>query len=164
MQSRTKVHVLAVAVIAVSLTACVAPGTYRPNTDVSKTCTNGSVVVEIKYGDSYVQVTPKADLRRNAGVKFVLKPKKNEQAHKKGSSKDTEDLLVTIKGEDFVHRGERSGGVESVTWLDISGTAGPSPHDDLIVCADPDQASGTYFYSVEVENVGKLDPRADVMD
>ena len=163
MQNKYVAYVLTTAAMAASLTACVSPGTYRPNTDVSRDCTNGSVVVEIRYGDSHLQVTPKANLKRDAGVKFVLKPKQNEQAHSKNGSKGTNDLEVVIKGEKFVPD-EGSTGDTSVAWLDISGTAGPPPHKDLIRCAGEDQAQGTYFYSVEVEYVGKLDPRADVKD
>ena len=163
MHKKFLAHFLTIAVIAASLAACASPGTYRPNTQVSRDCTNGSVLVEIRYGDSHLQVTPRANLKRNAGVKFVLKPKQNEQAHSKNGSKATNDLEVLIKGEKFVPDSGATGDT-SVTWLDKSGTAGPPPHTDLIACAKPNQAQGTYYYSVEVEHVGKLDPRADVKD
>ena len=161
MQKKLLAYALIGAVIAMSLTACVIPGKYRPKSTVSTECTNGSVVVEVKYGDSYLKVTPKAKLKRDAGVKFVLKPK-NEVAHSKNGSKESEDLLVTIKGERYDRAPGTSGGTEDLTWLDKSGTAGPNPHRYLVACADAEQAEGTYFYSVEVEHVGKLDPRADV--
>lgn len=163
MPYKCKLGALTVLSLTVLLTACVAPGKFRPNDTISRDCPAGSVTVEIKYGDSYIDVTPKAHLKENSGIKFVLKPREGEAAHSKdGPPKDTESLMVTITGEKYESSGDTPVGDTSVGWLNKSGAAGPEPHKDLIVCAADDQAEGTYYYSVQVENVGKLDPRADV--
>jgi len=163
MPHKCNLRALTVLSLTVLLTACVVPGKFRPNDKISEDCPDGSVTVEIKYGDSYIEVTPKADLNKNSGIRFVLKPKQNEAAYSKdGPPKDSESLMVTIAGEKYESSGDTPVGDTGVGWLNKSGAAGPEPHKDLIVCAAGDQAKGIYYYSVQVENVGKLDPRADV--
>ena len=160
MQNKFLARILTAVAITIAFTACAIPGKYRPTASISSDCSKGSVVVDIKYSDSYLKVTPRANLKRDAGVKFVLKTKKGRSIGKTGT-KDNRDLIVTIKGERFDPSGG-GGGDTAVSWLNKTGTAGPKRRNELIVCAADDQAYGTYFYSVEVENVGILDPRADV--
>jgi len=116
----------------------------------------------IQYSDSYLKVTPRAHLERKSALKFVLKPKKGKSVDKDGNVKDNNDLKVTITGTKYI-KGKNASGNESLTWLNKPDeSAGPRGEKEVIACTKPDQAGGTYYYSVEVENVGTLDPRVDV--
>jgi len=131
--------------LALALGACTAPGEFSASTVVSDACPKGTTKVHIKYGDSYLDVNPQAKTKANAALQFVLDPKSTRGPN----GLNYEDVKVTIKGKDA-----------AAAWISASGTA--SEGSDPIVCVPPAQADGTYFYLVEVEQVGTLDPRADV--
>ncbi len=74
---------------------------------------------------------------------------------------NVEDLDVTISGK--LCAGEMP--PDSDCFL----TAGPKSYNDtepdkhkLIICVPTDQDVGEYFYDIEIEEIGTLDPRADV--
>ena len=85
----------------------------------------------------------------------------------KGNSKirpglNVQDLDVTISGK-LCAVGEVP--PQSDCFL----TAGPKSYNDtkpddyrLIICVPTNQAPGEYFYDIEIEEIGTLDPRADV--
>ena len=83
-----------------------------------------------------------------------LKPKGNDKIR---PDLIVEDLVVTISGKPAV--GLPSG------WL----KAGPKSYNDtepddyqLFICVPSGLAHGAYYYNVEIEAIGNLDPRADV--
>ena len=86
-----------------------------------------------------------------------LKPKSNGNI----STVDIDAAMVTISGKECAP-GEIP--PESDCFL----SAGPAsynntaPGHELIICVPADQPSGPYYYNVEIKDVGKLDPRADV--
>lgn len=131
--------------LVLALGACTAPGQFSSSTVVSSSCPKGTTKVHVKYGDSYLDVNPQAKTKANAALQFVLDPKSTRGPN--GLNYD--DVTVTIKGKNA-----------DASWISESGKA--SEGRDLIVCVPPAQAEGTYFYLVEVEQVGTLDPRADV--
>ena len=82
-----------------------------------------------------------------------LKPKGNSEIR---PGLIVEDLDVTISGKAI---GLPSG------WL----KAGPKSYNDtapdghkLFICVPPAQMDGAYYYNVEIDEIGELDPRADV--
>lgn len=103
----------------------------------------GTQPVNVHYGDSEIRVTPvKVRVKRGSRIRFELKPKGSHHR----------DTVVTIKAKD----------PDTGAWIDISGNARDNV-DRLDVCVPVDQAKGVYEYWVEVDGVGKLDPRADVI-
>jgi hypothetical protein len=137
-----------VLIIPLLLTACVTEGTFTKyhTFNTPEDCEDGGTFVRIHYGDSYLRVLPIAKVKRGTALEFQLKPKINRAQ----DQFDYNKVLVTIKGKNA-----------NSDWIDVEGTA-ESPSEDLTICVDPGQAVDTYHYWVEVKEVGRLDPRADV--
>lgn len=118
--------------------ACATPGQYTESRSISTACPTGSTFVNILYGDSYLKVVaPKANVKRNSAFELRLRP-----------SPGFEGKQVTIKGK-----------TANDSWLDKHSK---NADGKLLICVPPDQALGQYYYLVQVEDVGTLDPRADV--
>lgn len=133
-------NVLAALPLAALAAACATPGQYTATRSISTTCPTGSTFVNIFYGDSQLKVVaPKATVKQNAGFELRLK-----------AERGYENKTVTIEGKT---RNDR--------WLAASGSESESD-GKLLICVPPDQELGPYYYLVRVEDVGTLDPRADV--
>jgi hypothetical protein len=130
---------LLLSVLAVTLTACATPGKYSASRSISTQCADGSTFVNVDFGDSNVKVNPVANVKRNAALEFRLR-----------AGQGYEDKLVTIRG-----KAAKDG------WISASGSD-DGRDNKLIVCVPSEQAEGTYYYLVQVEDVGTLDPRANV--
>ena len=130
---------LLLSVLAVTLTACATPGEYSASRSISTQCADGSTFVNVDYGDSNIRVNPVANVKRNGALEFRLR-----------ADQGYEDKLVTISG-----KAAKDG------WISASGSD-DGRDNKLIVCIPSAQAEGTYYYLVRVEDVGTLDPRANV--
>lgn len=102
--------------------------------------------VTIHYGDSEIRVTPPViELQRADELKFRLRPDK-----KASDEVDYDAVMVKVYGK-----------TADDDWIDVSGSS-DSTGGSMGVCVPSNQARDTYRYYVEVANVGKIDPRADV--
>lgn len=111
-------------------------------------CPKGGTYVNVHYGDSQLKVKPIAKVHRGGAFEFRLKPKKSKSDP---DGVDYKEVNVTVKGKDV-----RSDWIEA-----ISGTA--KGKGKLVFCVKDSVALGrNYEYWVEVDQVGRLDPRADV--
>lgn len=125
---------------AAALVACAQPGKFvkkdRPNNCNGK----GQVDLFVEYGDSKIKVTPKIDVGRGGEIIVKLK-----------ADKGFENTRVLFDGK-----------TANDNWLDKEMTYGDGKKQ-LLICVKPDQAPGEYKYNVEIEGVGKIDPRAIVI-
>jgi len=131
------------------LTACATPG-YTEISDDTPTCTTtGKSPVNIFYGDSQLKVEPSVvKVKKNRMIEFTLKPQKFAGIDPEGV--DYNEVIVAITGK-------KTAG----NWLNVSGKGNGTK---LEVCA-PDPGGKevrVYEYMVIVQEVGQLDPRAEV--
>lgn len=116
----------------------------------------------VAYGDSALVVVPLSNIRNKTEWRFILAPDNIRRSEKgKGYYNDKK---VTITGKvDLLNPGHND-------WIN---TAGPGAteisgtfKDDKVLTAcvkPPNPMSGNkYYYDVKVEDVGILDPRADL--
>jgi hypothetical protein len=124
------------------LTACVDTDSALP-----LTCTEaGKSPVNIFYGDSQLRVEPSVvKVKKNKMIEFRLNPIK---AAKDPAGVDYDVVEVTIAGKN-----------EAGQWLNASGKGKSTT---LQVCAPAPNTLTTYEYMVIVQEVGQLDPRAEV--
>lgn len=109
----------------------------------------GGTFVNVHYGDSLIRVQTIAKVHREAAFEFRLKPDKRQS-----DLVNYETVQVTIKGKDT-----RS------NWIpQLSGNARTVKDGGSLVFCVPDTVDigKDYMYWVEVDTVGRLDPRADV--
>jgi hypothetical protein len=128
----------------VLLTACPTEGASSEDSSYGE-CKGGGAFVTVHYGDSEIKVHPVIKVKTGSVLEFRLKPNK-----KNSDEIDFEKVTVTIKGKDA-----------AADWIDVNGTYNSSK-GTLSVRVPPDQAEGVYQYLVNVDQVGQLDPRADV--
>lgn len=105
----------------------------------------GTVSAFIKYGDSYIDVTPHAKVKRKGEIIFKLVPQRNSDF-----GIDYTKLDITIAGKNA-----------SDNWLDTNGKQNDGKK--IFVCVADTQALGDYEYLVEVPGVGTIDPRVSVV-
>lgn len=142
--------------LALSLSAC--DGTFRTKDFSSSTCADkglpfnvgGYTLTAVHYGDSRMIVIPISEIDENAEFRLKLLPKRRQDS----DVHDFTQVLVTISSPD-------DDGDTPPNWLEASGTA--AADGTLIICVPPTLTKDSYKYDVVVENVGQLDPRADVL-
>lgn len=129
----------------IALTSCTIPGKLVIN-NVPNTCGGtGHSFTWIKYGDSHLGALAYTQIGRKSEWRFRLQP------DMKGNY---EDKLVTISA--------KPGGAPQ-PWLSISGKF--SSKKILVLCVPDTLTKGTTIdYMIEVEDVGELDPRAEVVN
>ncbi len=154
---RTLITLLATALLA----GCV-NGRFHEKVIPSAACggnVSGYSVTYIGYGDSKLVVIPLSKIRVDTEWRFILKP---IQLGKSVSGDDYKDKIVRITGKRPLD-----------AWLDtaaaggneISGTYNGAADHTLAACVKivPVPAVGTpVYFVVEVQDIGTLDPRADV--
>lgn len=134
------IYLLAVVVL---IAGCATPGKFHATNAANRCDGTGRVKIEIKYGDSYIQVTPKANAKRRGEIIYELKPEQNPQS---GINYDA--VLVTMSGK-----------TPADEWLNAAGTkSGGDPY----ICVGQNQALGDYDFSVNVAGVGTIDPRVHI--
>lgn len=118
----------------------------------------GGTPVKLHYGFSgnsstasnRIRITGLVHVRAGEIFAIELSPKNNRGIN---SNVDFADSLVTITGKDMPS-----------AWLH----AGPAsykdtdPDHELVICVPPNQEPGPYYYNIEIQDAGSLDPRADV--
>ena len=148
---------IALVLLALSmLTAC--PEKYHPfDANAPNDCEGGKGIaqVNISYGDSKLWVKPPViDVTRKAEIRFQLLPEHSppDQAENAKAPRivDNNARTVTITSQD-----------DDAPWLTAEGSKNGNPKGYLKVCVEG-VADRTYKYDVEVEGVGKLDPRVRV--
>ena len=134
------------ALLTLALGACATPGQHSISARYSIECTAGGTFVNVRYGDSKLEVQPIANVHRGAALEFRLKPDRRES-----DEVNYETVKVSIRGAKE----------PPAEWIDVEGSY-RSTGGTLVVCVPEGVDKGTYYYEVEVEGVGTLDPRADV--
>jgi hypothetical protein len=109
----------------------------------------GPKSVTVTYGAEGITVEPRKNVKRRSVFIVKLKP----------TSKEYEDNVVTIDGESVTPGGA---GVANPDWLDTSDAY--DTRKKFIYCTPnvPDETNQDYKYSIEVEELGKIDPRVTV--
>jgi len=107
---------------------------------------NNKVMIKIGYGDSYLEATPKSNIKRMGEIVYKLEPKKNQP-----SGIDYTGMVVTIKGK----RDPED------QWLNKVAAAGTG-NNKIYICVPVNQPHGEYGFNVTVEKVGTIDPRVEV--
>lgn len=135
---------LGLAVVALALTACEAPGPVKrplPSADCEKLSPENTW---IKYGDSNLSAKPVTKIGKKSLWRFKLQPDNNGPI-------DYDSAIVTITSK-----------TPEYAWLSVSGKRADS--SDLIVCVPDGLEIGTVIeYMISVQWVGTLDPRGEVV-
>jgi len=126
--------------ITASLCACVTPGQFYSTSSPNQCNGKGKVDLDVKYGDSKIDITPKIDIGQGGEIIVRLKADKGYE--------NTKVIFDGKTGDD--------------KWLDKEMTAG-NGKKQIWICVDPNQAPGEYRFNVEVAGVGTIDPRAIVI-
>lgn len=130
----------------VVLSGCAQYGKLITSSLPNKCNGTGHSVTWIKYGDSHVGALAYTQIGRRAEWRFLLQPDRPGVGV-------YDDALVTITAKPTG---------ASQPWLSISGRY--SDGTGLVLCVPDSLVVGTTIdYMIEVENVGKLDPRAEVV-
>lgn len=112
----------------------------------------GFTPVAIKYGDSHLVVIPVAKIKANSEIRFMLLPQKKPST----DIVDYENVQVSISSPDDDTDPEAN-------WLEVDGSY--NANDKMLtVCVPVNLTQDTYKYVVKVDQVGLLDPRADVLN
>jgi hypothetical protein len=125
---------------AVAVSSCAGPAVELNE------CSGVPKNITIHYDDSELRVTPplRDNLARRGILRFRLE-----------AGPGFEDKIVTITG--------KSGPSGSdVSWINASGSESSWPNRRQDICIEPSVVVGVYKYDVQVQDVGTLDPRADV--
>ncbi len=128
-------------ITALSLGACAAPGKFYATNSANNCNGKGKVDLNVVYGDSKIVVTPKIDVGQGGEIIVKLK-----------ADKGYENTKVIFDGK-----------TANDNWLDKEMTYGDGKKQ-LWICVKQNQAPGQYNYNVEIVGVGKIDPRAIVID
>ena len=119
----------------------------------------GYTYTAIVYGDSILTVIPISEIEPNTEWRFYLFPVTDSE----DPPHDYRTVHVEIRGE---VPAEPPLNILDNLWIGADGTyadAGTGQLRYIADCVEPDLISDTIFkYEVIVEEVGRLDPRADV--
>ena len=140
-------------VTAAALGACVSNGELIKRSIADSTCgesTRGRTNTKLKYGKNDIDIKWKSLVGEDSEFRIVLQPKKGY-----------EDKLVKIIGK----WGKLPGGAStSFAWLNESGKSTDFTAKTMILCVPKDVPVGTeYKFDVDIQDIGELDPRADVI-
>lgn len=141
------------------LAGCATEGEFIAD-NLPNTCSStGHTFVFIKYGDGYLSAKAVIKVKPGKELQYILDP---------GSKSDIvkfRDMQVTITGKDSPGPPTSPFPIPPAddAWLNASGNYTANGRV-LRVCVPPNPVGDKYYYTIEVENVGKLDPRADIQD
>ena len=140
-----------------ALGACVSNGKPIERSITDSICgdsTKGKTGTELKYGKDDIDIKWKSHVGENTEFRIVLKPKKGY-----------EDKVVKITGR----WGRLPGGASTpFTWLNKSGKSTDFTKETMILCVPKNNPPGKvplgteYKFDVEVQDIGKIDPRVAV--
>lgn len=136
------------------LAGCASEGQFIANS-IPNTCDGkGHTFVFINYGDGYLSAKAVIKVKPGKELQYRLKP---------GSKSDVvtfRDMRVTISGKDSPVPPFPAPPSDDA-WLDATGIY--SAGDRVLkVCVPENPVGDKYYYTITVENVGQLDPRADI--
>lgn len=133
-------------VLSAFLAGCVAEGQFvNPNS--SNNCQGkGSVDAKIAYGDAFIDVSPKVNVKQDGEIVLKLFPEK-----KPGSGTDYENVEIELVGK-----------TPADSWLNKKVKATDTDKNRFSICVKKQQP-GAYDYKVIVPGVGVLDPRVIVI-
>ena len=143
---KNNLQLLLVTAGAALVTACATDGMPIDSKEVIAPCSApGYTQTKVRYGDSQIIVKPLSKVRPGTAFRFKLLPQRSAT-----DQRDYRTVRVTIKAKDS-------------NWLpETSGTFKDARDGLLTSCVPEDLQENVYYYMVEVEDVGVLDPRADV--
>ena len=95
--------------------------------------------ITIRYGDSKIMVTNRVEVERDG--RLVLKLQ---------ADRGYENAVVTLTGKD-----------PQAAWIEAELKETEKNTPKAVICVD-NQPVGTYYYEVNVDGVGTIDPRVDV--
>lgn len=124
------------------------------NSSLPNSCSSsGYTFVLIHYGDGRLATIPVANVRAGRELQYRLMPGPDS------SLVDYSNMLVTITGK--AASGPFPAPPADNAWLNASNTFDITG-GVMKVCVPANPLGTSYFYEITVENVGKIDPRADV--
>lgn len=140
----------------VLLSGCAKEGQFIADNLPNSCSGTGHTFVFIDYGDGYLSAKAVIKVKPGKELQYRLRP---------GSKSDLvkfRDSTVTITGKTapvppFPSPPSDDG------WLDASGSY-TVDGNKLTVCVPANPVADNYYYTITVENVGKLDPRADIVE
>ena len=135
------------------MAGCETEGAFINNSLDNSCSSKGYTFVFIHYGDGRLATKPVAKVRPGRELQYRLMPGPDS------SLVDYSDMLVTITGK--AASGPFPAPPADDAWLDASGSF-DSTGGEMKVCVPTNPQGASYFYEITVENVGKIDPRADV--
>jgi hypothetical protein len=122
-------------------------GHFVDSTKQNECGKKGSVELKMKFGDAYLQATPKVKVKREGAIVLRLFPEKNPE-----SGINYRELEVTLVGEN-----------EKAHWLNKKVKAADTEKGRVVICAGEDLELGEYKYLIKVPSVGELDPHAIII-
>lgn len=134
------------------VSACAFNGQHSSSAKPSGECdgSKGATTTNVFYGDGELRITPISRIKANSEFRFKLKPD-----HKKTDRFDYKNVDVEIKF--------KPGESNSAEFINIKDSSAKATGSTLIVCVPADAAIGdVYEFFIDVDEVGKLDPRAEV--
>jgi hypothetical protein len=141
----------------VLLAGCVSEGEFIAS-NLPNSCTGGTgyTFVFINYGDGYLTAKSVIEVEPGNELQYRLRP---------GSKSDLvtfRDSEVTITAKTAPNPPFPAPPSDSV-WLHKSGTY-RGTGGVMTVCVPPNPVGHKYYYTINVQNVGQLDPRADIRE
>ena len=136
------------------ISACAVDGHHSKSAKATGKCEGsiGATTTNVFYGDGELRITPISKIKANSEFRFKLKPDS-----KKTDTINYAKVEVTIK-----YKADES---ESAKWIDVKGTSADAEDSTLIACVPKDAKVGdVYKFFIDVQEVGKLDPRAEVIN
>ncbi|MEJ2129874.1 MAG: hypothetical protein P8X81_13680 [Woeseiaceae bacterium] len=127
---------------------CANEGKFIQETVPNSCDSTGFTFVFIKYGDSHMAAKAVITVHAGAELQYRLIPDH-------GHANNYEEATVTITKKPSPPP------ASDADWVEASGTF----DDDggvLTVCVPDEPEADSYYYQIEVDGVGSLDPRADV--
>jgi len=109
---------------------------------VTEICDSSGIAPSfVKYGEAHLSAKAVQNIRKNKKWRIKLQ-----------ADNDYEDAIVTITGK-----------TADANWIAASGKASDS--SELFICVPDGLTTGNeYYYSVTVQGVGYIDPRAKVVN
>lgn len=140
----------------VLLSGCAKEGQFIADNLPNSCSSTGHTFVFINYGDGYLTAKAVIKVKPGKELQYRLKP---------GSKTDLvkfRDSLVTITAKTAPNPPFPAPPSDSV-WLHKSGTY-RGTGGVMTVCVPPNPVGDKYYYTINVQNVGQLDPRADIRE
>lgn len=156
---------MTILLVAALFAGCSTDGKFRKKTFNSTVCggtVSGYSVTYVAYGDAKLLVIPLTKIRNDTEWRFILKPlklRKSVSGNDYGGSKVTITGKATPGNNDWINTAGTGPGDE------ISGTYNGAADHTLRACVKIMPAPAlheSFYFAVDVEDVGTLDPRADV--